>query len=251
MDFTGKVALVTGGSRGMGREAAVRLAQAGADVAVNYVSNTGAAEEVVAKIQAAGRRGLAVQADARDRAAVEAMVERVQKELGSINVLIVAAGQLIVKDFLETTEEDWDLMWDLHMKGSFLVTYPVAKKMKESGGGSIVLVTSSTAAKVADPGIAAYGSSKAGQTMYARSLAFALAGDNIRVNAVVPGTTRTDMVADWLKDPQIEEALIGPIPLKRLGTVEDVATACLFLCSDEASFITGAALPVDGGYTLA
>lgn len=251
MDLSGKVALVVGGSRGMGRETAVRFARAGADVAITYMSNAAAAEETVSELRKTGRRALAVQADIRDRAAVEAMVGRVRDELGAPNILVVAAGQLIVKDFMKTTEEDWNLMWDIHMKGSFLVTQAVARLMREAGGGSIILITSSTASKVADPGVVAYGSSKAGQTMYAKSLAFALAGFNIRVNAVVPGSTRTDMIAEWLKDPKIEEKLIEPIPMKRLGTVKDVASACLFLASDEASFITGAALPVDGGFTLA
>ena len=179
------------------------------------------------------------------------MAARTRKELGTVSVLILSAGQLIVRDFLETSEEDWDLMWDIHMKGSFLVTQAVARQMREAGGGSIVIVTSSTADKVADPGIAAYASSKAGQTMYAKSLAFALAGENIRVNVVLPGSTRTDMIASWVEDPEVEKKLIEPIPMKRLGTVEDVAAACLFLASDQASFITGATVAVDGGYTLA
>ncbi len=235
----------------MGREVAICLGREGADVAINYASDAASAEEVVAQIKAMGRRALAVQADIRDRAAVEAMAARTQEELGTVSVLILSAGQLIVRDFLETSEEDWDLMWDIHMKGSFLVTQAVARQMREAGGGSIVIVTSSTADKVADPGIAAYASSKAGQTMYAKSLAFALAGENIRVNVVLPGSTRTDMIASWLEDPEVEKKLIEPIPMKRLGTVEDVAGACLFLASDQASFITGATVAVDGGYTLA
>ncbi|HJP14930.1 MAG: glucose 1-dehydrogenase [Nitrospinota bacterium] len=251
MDFSGKVALVTGGSRGMGREVAICLGREGADVAINYASDAASAEEVVAQIKAMGRRAFAVQADIRDRAAVEAMAARTREELGTVSVLILSAGQLIVRDFLETSEEDWDLMWDIHMKGSFLVTQAVARQMREAGGGSIVIVTSSTADKVADPGIAAYASSKAGQTMYAKSLAFALAGENIRVNVVLPGSTRTDMIASWVEDPEVEKKLIEPIPMKRLGTVEDVAAACLFLASDQASFITGATVAVDGGYTLA
>tara|TARA_B100000315_G_scaffold53116_1_gene47446 strand:+ start:361 stop:1188 length:828 start_codon:yes stop_codon:yes gene_type:complete len=248
MDFGGKVALVTAAEDGVGREVALRLARAGADVAVHSDSDPSGASQVAAEIKGMGRRALPVQADIRDKAAVDSMVALVRRELGVIAVLIMCGSKYVARDFLETTVEEWDLMWDTHLKGSFLLTQEVCWEMKESGGGSIVLLTSTASQKVTNPDLAVFASAKAGQTMLAKSLAFGLAEYNIRANAVLAGPLPGDPLP---AGGEGESTLVQTIPQKRLGTPAEVAAACLFLASDEAPFITGADLVIDGGHTLA
>jgi len=248
MDFRGKVALITSASGGVGREVAIRLAQAGADVVVHSGTETEELERLTAQIREMGRRAISAVADIRRKAEVEGMVERARRELGPVSVLVMCEQEFIARDFLEATVDDWDLMWGTYLKGNFLVTQAVCRQMRESGGGSIVLLSSACANKVTDPDLALFASARAGQTMYAKSLAFSLAGENIRANAVVAGPLPHDPLTPGT---QAGEEFLQTIPQKRLGTAGEIANACLFLASEEVPFVTGCTLLADGGYTLA
>lgn len=249
MRLKGKTALLTGANSGFGRAIALGLAREGADVAVNYVVNPEAAEEVVGEIRAMGRRAIAVEADVSDRSQVEAMVSRVLEAFGRIDILVNNAGLTIRMPFLEITEETWDRVVDVDLKGPFLVGQAVARHMAGRGGGSIVNI-SSMSAQVAQPGITHYQAAKAGVTMLTKGMAFELGRHGIRVNAIEPGTIPTDLNRARLSDPEARAELVEKTPLGRLGEPEDLVGAVVYLASDESRFTTGAVLRIDGGMTL-
>jgi NAD(P)-dependent dehydrogenase (short-subunit alcohol dehydrogenase family) len=249
MKLKGQSILVTGGSRGIGRGVAVGLAREGADVAVNYVERADAAEEVVKEIESLGRRALAVKANVSKRDEVNAMVKTIVDAWGRIDVLVNNAGVIVFKDFFDTTEEDWDWIHSTNLKGSFLVTQAVAKEMVKAGGGRIVFVNSEAGIK-AHPVISAYNASKGGQLMLMRSVALALAPHKIRVNSVLPFCVPTDQNAERMSDPKMVEAIIDATPLGRLGTPEDVLHAIVYLVSEDSSWMTGASISLDGGFTI-
>ena len=244
----GRSILVTGGSRGIGRGLALGLAREGASVAVNYVERRDAADEVVAAIEAGGGRALAVKADVSKRDEVDAMVAEVVDAWGRIDTLVSNAGVIVFKEFLDTKEEDWDWILQTNLKGAFLVGQAVARTMIAHGGGQIVFVNSESGLK-ANRELSAYGSSKAGQLMLMRSMALSLAPHSIRVNSVHPACVPTDQNADRLADPELKQSIMDAYPLGRLGTPEDVLHAILYLISPKASWVTGSALTLDGGYT--
>ncbi len=246
--LAGQSILVTGGSRGIGRGVAVGLARAGADVAVNYLERADAAAEVVSEIESLGHKGLAVRADVSHSDQVDAMVKSVIDTWGKIDVLINNAGVIVFKDFLDTTEEDWDWILSTNLKGAFLVSQAVAREMIKAGGGRIVFVNSEAGFK-ASPTITAYNASKGGQLLLMRSIALALAPHNIRVNSVHPAAIPTDQNAERHSDPALLRSLTESYPLGRLGTPEDVLHAILYFISPEASWVTGASLALDGGST--
>lgn len=242
--FRGRIALVTGGSRGIGRAVATRLAELGADVVVNYASNPDAARKVVEAVEALGRRALAVKADVSREDEVRHMVAAVEETLGPIDVLVNNAG--ITRDglFVRMNEADWDVVLAVNLKGAFLVSKAVARGMMKRRSGSIVNL-SSVVGRRGNVGQANYAAAKAGLIGLTKSLARELAPRGIRVNAVAPGYVETDMTATIADEAKA--AIYENTPLKRLGRPEDVAEAVVFLAGDAARYITGVVLPVDGG----
>jgi len=242
----GQVALVTGGSRSIGRAVALAFAREGAAVAVNYVSHAEEAQSAVREIEKQGRRALAVRADTSQRAQVQAMVDEVTTRLGPIDVLINNAGVQKRVFFLELDEADWDWMLGVNLKGYFLVGQAVAARMKARGRGKIINV-SSEAAGFPAPRMTAYCVSKAGVAMLTKCMALELAPYGIRVNALAPGLTRTDINRKDLEDDTFLKARLTRIPLGRVMAPEDLVGAAIFLASADSDMMTGMTLQVDGG----
>ncbi len=242
-----KTALVTGASRGIGRAAALELAKAGAKVALNFAGNRAAAEEVVSLIEAAGGQAMLVQADVGNAADVEAMVKAVVERFGKIDILVNNAG--ITRDnlIMRMKEEDWDAVIHTNLKGIFNCTKAVSKLMMKQRYGRIINMAS-VVGVMGNAGQANYAAAKAGVIGFTKSMAKELASRNITVNAVAPGYISTDMTANLPEQARLD--LQSQIPLQRLGTPEDVATAVLFLVSPGADYITGQTLHVDGGMVM-
>lgn len=247
MLLDGKTALVTGASRGIGRAIALRLAAEGARVAINYAGNVKAAEEVKAAIEAAGGTAILCRADVADSAAVEAMVADVAKEFGAIDILVNNAG--ITRDTLlmRMKDEDFAKVLDTNLKGVFYCTKAVAKLMMKKRAGRIVNMAS-VVGLVGNAGQTNYAAAKAGVIGFSKSAAKELASRGITVNAVAPGFIGTDMTADLPES--VKEKALSDIPLGRAGQPEDVANAVLFLASEQASYITGQVVHVDGGMVM-
>lgn len=247
----GKVALVTGARRGIGKGIALVFAEAGADVAVcDYVADSGELAAVVEEIRGFGRRSMAAQADVTKKGDVEGLVQKVVDEFGRIDVLVNNAGVLGSGPVLEQSEEAWDSVLDTNLKGSFLCSQAVSKTMIEQGGGGIINMASVAGFR----GGSTYAISKAGVVMLTRSLARHLAQHNVRVNAIAPYIIRTEKEPDrtmsetfWSDSEGVERA--GTLtPLGRLGGVDDIVGPALFLASDAAHYVTGHTLAVDGGF---
>ncbi len=245
--FSDKTALVTGGSRGIGRACCIRLAQAGARVAVNYSSNEAAANETARLVENAGGIALAVQADVSLAGDVERMVAEITGKLGPIDFLVNNAGVFDYVAHTETTRAIWQRTIDVNLTGAFLVTWAVKGQMIERGYGRIVNMSSISALDPRPMSIA-YSASKAGLLGLTKSLAAALAPHNIRVNAVAPGLIDTEIL-DGV-EPAMLERLIDATPMKRIGTPEEVAELVFFLLSDESSFTTGQTIVSDGGRVM-
>ena len=235
----GKVALVTGGSRGIGAAISRELAEAGARVAVNYRAGQEAAEKLASEIG-----GLAAQADVSSADEVQAVVERVESELGDLDILVNNAG--VTRDTLiaRMSDEDWETVIDTNLRGTFNTSRAVARKMLRRRSGAIVNL-SSVVGVHGNPGQANYAASKAGIIGLTKALARELGSRGVRVNAIAPGYISTELT-DVLNEEQ-RGLILGNTPLGRLGEPGDVAGAVRFLCSDEAAFITGEVLLVDGG----
>lgn len=247
MLLEGKVALVTGASRGIGKAIALLLAENGADVAVNFAGSTAAAEAVAAEIEKMGRKAILVQGDVSQTEVCAEMVDKVVKELGHIDILVNNAG--ITRDtlLLRMKEEDWDAVLNTNLKGVFNCTKVAVKYMAKQRSGAIVNI-SSVVALMGNAGQANYAAAKAGILGFTRSVAKEMAGRGIRVNAVTPGFIKTDMTSVLSK--KVVAAMEASIPLARLGEPEDIAKAVLFLVSDNAAYITGQTLHVDGGMVM-
>ena len=247
MTLAGKVALVTGGSRGIGRAVALKLAEQGADVAINYAGNTAAAEEVKAAIEKLGRKALLVQGSVADTDGVQAIVNQVVKELGRLDILVNNAG--ITRDglLMRMKEADWDAVLETNLKGVFNCSKAVMRTMMKEKSGRIVNMAS-VVGEMGNAGQANYAAAKAGVIGFTKSLAKEVASRGITVNAVAPGFIATDMTKVLTDDQKAEMA--KSIPLGRAGQPEDVANAVLFLVSDEAAYITGQVLNVDGGMVM-
>ncbi len=247
MLLEGKVALVTGGSRGIGRAVAIRLAEEGAKVAVNYAGNQAAAEEVKTVIEQRGGTALLVQADVSDSTAAADMVARVHEELGGLDILVNNAG--ITRDTLlvRMKDEDFDAVINTNLRGIYSCTKAAAKFMTKQRRGRIVNL-SSVVGEIGNVGQTNYAAAKAGVIGFSKAAAKEFAARGITVNVVAPGFIETDMTA-VLKD-SIRAKIVEGIPLGALGKPEHVADAVLFLVSDAASYITGQTLNVDGGMVM-
>ena len=247
MRFEGKVALVTGASRGIGRAIALALAAEGADVAVNYAGSEAAAKEVAAEIEAMGRKALVIQADIASTEASTAMVDAVVKEFGRVDVLVNNAG--ITRDglLMRMKEEDWDAVITTNLKGVFNCTKAAIKYMMKQKSGNIVNI-SSIVGVMGNAGQANYCAAKAGVIGFTKATAKEVAARGIRVNAIAPGFIKTDMTS--VLSEKVVEAMLAGIPLNRLGETEDIAKAVLFLASSDANYITGQTLHVDGGMVM-
>jgi 3-oxoacyl-[acyl-carrier protein] reductase len=238
----GKVALVTGGSRGIGAAIAKRLAAEGADIAITYAKDRKSAEDVVREIEETGRKAFAIQADAADGDAVQSAVEQTAKKFGRIDVLVNNAGTAIPKRFEEATLEEMDRMIDINVRGVLVATQAALKHMPDSG--RIISIGSCVGERDMTPGLTAYAATKGAVKMFTQGLAREVGGRGITVNNVQPGPIDTDLnpaSGEWA-EPQLANTA-----LKRYGHVEEVAALVAFVASAEAAYITGANLTIDGG----
>ena len=242
--MNGKIALVTGGSRGIGRAIALKLAQDGCDVAILYAGRREAADETVALLEQAGSRALAIQCNVADGAAAEAAVKEVEAQLGPIAVLVNNAG--IVRDGLamRMSSEDFRAVLDVNLTGAFHMIRACLPLFIRRRAGSIVNITS-VSGMMGNPGQANYASSKAGLIGLTKTIAREVASRGVTVNAVAPGFIQTDMTAG-MNEAALQKGL-SAVPMGRIGKPEDVANAVSFLASDAAGYITGCVLKVDGG----
>ena len=243
----GRIALVTGASRGIGRAIAIRLAEEGCDVAVNYNTSKDAAEEVLMVIRGTGRRSVAVQADVASPEQVETMVTTVEGELGPVDILVNNAGIHKHHKSWEMSVEDWDRIIGVNLTGAYLTSRLLGPRMAERGWGRIVNI-SSIVADIGSDHEAHYTASKAGMHGLTKSLALELSPKGVTVNAVSPGWIRTDMTADVVEE-EWDEAL-AEIPMGRIGEPEEIASVVAYLSSPESSYVTGQVLHVNGGAGL-
>ena len=246
-DLTGKTAVVTGGSRGIGRAICLKLAGQGANIVLNYAGNAAAAEETRAACEALGVRALAVQGDVADPAACNALIDTAIEAFGQVDILVCNAG--ITRDnlLMRMSDEEFQKVIDTNLKGTFHCMRAVIRPMMKKRRGRIISI-SSVVGLMGNAGQINYAASKAGVIGMTRSLAREVASRGITVNAVAPGFIRTDMT-DVLSDA-VKEGILRSIPLGKLGEAEDVANTVLFLASDEAAYITGQVLSVDGGMAM-
>jgi 3-oxoacyl-[acyl-carrier protein] reductase len=247
MTLEGKVALVTGASRGIGREIALELARQGANVAVNYAGSESKANEVVDEIKAIGKEAFAIKCDVSNSEEVSAMVKETVEVFGKLDILVNNAG--ITRDnlLMRMKEDEWDDVININLKGVFLCTKAVTRQMMKQRVGRIVNITSVVGVS-GNPGQANYVAAKSGVIGLTKTTAKELASRNITVNAIAPGFITTDMT-DKLSD-EIKTEMLKQIPLARLGEPKDIAKMTAFLASDDASYITGQTLHINGGMVM-
>jgi len=249
MRLQGTNALVTGSSKGIGQAIAIRYAEEGADVVVNYNSDPKGAEETVSRIQATGRRAIAIKGDLGSVASVRALVERGWEGLGGLDVLVNNAGVESHAPFWDVTESDYDKVLNINLKGVFFATQTFVNKLRADGRGGKVINISSVHEELPFPNFASYCASKGGLKMLTRNLAVELGPLGITINSIAPGAIETPINAKLLSDPQKVAALTAQIPLGRIGKTNDVASLAVFLASAESDYATGATFTVDGGLT--
>jgi 3-oxoacyl-[acyl-carrier protein] reductase len=238
----GKIALVTGGSRGIGAAIAKRLAADGANVAITYTKGADAAASVVKEIESAGRKAIAIQADATDAGAVDAAVEKTVTTFGRLDVLVNNAGTAIPKTFEETTLEEMDRVLDVNVRGVFIATQAALKHMKS--GGRIITIGSAVGERVLTPGLVPYSATKGAVKIFTQALSREVGSRGITVNNVQPGPIDTELnpaASEWAEPQKAATAL------DRYGHVDEIAAMVAFVAGPESSYITGANLTVDGG----
>jgi 3-oxoacyl-[acyl-carrier protein] reductase len=243
VELSGKVALITGGAQGIGKAIALLLARNGADIVISDI-NIEKAQETANEIQGMGRKSLAIQANVADLKDVEQMIEAIVGQFERIDILVNNAGITRDRLILRMTEEDWDAVLDVNLKGTFNCTKAVIRHMSKKKSGKIVNIAS-VSGEMGNPGQANYSASKAGVIGFTKTIAREFAARGINVNAIAPGYIQTPMT-DAIPE-KAKEALKQMIPMERLGRPEDVAQAVLFLVSENSSYITGQVLNVNGG----
>ncbi len=247
MSLKDKAALITGGSRGIGKEIALELARNGVHIGISYVSNIEKANEVLEEIKSYGVNAIAVKANVSVEEDVLQMIKTIEEELGTIDILVNNAG--ITKDnlLIRMKEQDWDEVMDVNLKGVFLCTKAVSRIMMKKRYGKIINITS-VVGITGNAGQGNYSASKAGVIGFTKSMARELASRGIRVNGIAPGFIETDMT-DVLKD-EIKEAMLKTIPLNSFGNPKDIANLAVFLASESSDYITGQIINVDGGMIM-
>ena len=249
MNLRGRVAIVTGGSRGIGRALVLRLAEQGVNVVVNYVRDDKAAMAAVRAAEELGAKALAVRADVTNLDDASRLVSSALESFGRLDILVCNAGIWEGAPVELITEELWDRVLDINLKGTWTVCRAAVPHMKRQNRGSIVVVTS-TAGQRGEANVSNYAASKGGQISFTKSLSTELAANNINVNAVAPGWVSTGMNDGVFADASYRESVERSIPLGRIATPDDIAFPILFLCSDWARHITGEVLNVNGGSVL-
>ena len=247
MSIHNKVALITGGSRGIGKAVAIRLARDGVKLAINYKSDKKSADLVVGLANEMGVEALAVQADVSDSSQVDVMVDQVVSTLGNVDILVNNAGIIHDSLLMRMSEEIWDEVLNTNLKGSYNCTKAVLRYMVRQRWGRVINVVSVVGIE-GNPGQSNYAASKAGVIAFSRSIAKEVASRNITVNSVAPGYISTEIVADL--NLEFKELILSRIPQNKFGTVEDVSNMVGYLASEEANYITGEVLRVDGGIEL-
>ncbi len=250
MRLNGKVALITGSSRGIGRAIAVAYAQEGAKIVVNFSSDAAAASDVVRTIERLGGEALALQADVASGTEVQRLFAGTISKYGRLDILVNNAGLTRPALLLQMNEEEWDRVLDVHLKGAFLCSQAAARQMKTQGGGRIINVTS-VAGLMGTVGQINYSAAKGGIVSLTKSTARELARYNICANAISLGIVNTEMTAKIRTDDKLRSLYLSRILLKRFAEADEIAPAFLFLASDDSRYITGQVLCVDGGYGLA
>jgi glucose 1-dehydrogenase len=250
MKLKGKNALVTGSSRGIGRGIALRFAQEGANVAINYVGAKDAAEEVQRAVEACGVRSVILPADISSAAEVMALVGAAAAALGPLDILVNNAGIEKHAPFWDVTESDYDRVLDVNLKGTFFATQAMVRHLMSDRRKGRIINLSSVHEEVPFPNFAAYCISKGGMRMFTRNLAVELGALGITVNNIAPGAIETPINTTLLRNPAKLNALLGQIPLARLGQPDDVAGLAVFLASDDAAYVTGSTYFVDGGLSV-
>jgi len=248
MKVDNKTAIVTGSRRGIGRAIALALAKEGANVVVSDISQEDC-EKVVNEVKGLGRRGLALKCDVTSKADVEVMVTRTVAEFGKLDILVNNAGIIAFKPFLELTDEDWDNLMNVNLRGQFICAQVAAKEMMKNKWGRIINIASisSGGCGIAFPLVAHYTASKGGVIALTEALALELTSQGTNVNAICPGAIDTDMAKGVKDSGELERVLIR-IPKGRLGQPEDIANLAVFLASEESDYISGSAIVIDGGW---
>ncbi|WMM25680.1 3-oxoacyl-[acyl-carrier-protein] reductase [Tissierella sp. MB52-C2] len=247
MSLDNKVALVTGGSRGIGKEIALELAKNGVNIGITYINNEVKAREVIDEIRSYGVKGIAIKADVSVEEDVLRMIGSIEEELGTIDILVNNAG--VTKDnlIIRMKEEDWDEVMSVNLKGTFLCTKAVSRMMMKKRYGKIINITS-VVGIMGNIGQGNYSASKAGAIGFTKSMAKELASRGIRVNAIAPGFIETDMTEVLKED--IKETMLKSIPLNTFGNPKDIANLVVFLASEKSDYITGQVINVDGGMLM-
>ena len=249
MELTGKVALITGGNRGIGRGCALELARMGADIVIADCHPGSGVSPVVAEVEALGQRAIFVRGDVADRASVEVMVGGAVRAFGRLDIAVANAARSVRRPFLEMSEDDFRQTLDVTLMGVFHTTQLAARQMVKQGEGGSIVIISSVLAELPIPTSAAYNCAKAGINQMGRTAATELAKHRIRVNVIEPGYIDTPGERAFATEEEL--AAIGPtLPLGRLGTIEDIGHGAAYLASPHAAYITGSVLRIDGGYML-